>query len=131
MKHLRSILRTALLLGILVCAAITIATTHQRRDAGADPLAATAAIYEPVRGHVKHLDRIGFASFKDSEHGYLMRYYIAQSVLAPTLVAESTDHDVVLASFSEDWRLDEFLDTNPFTVHTRFPAGVALLERNR
>ena len=129
MKHLTRTLRSVLLICVFTCAAVTIATTHQRRDAGPDHLAATADIYKPVREHTKHLDRIGFASFKDSEHGYLMRYYIAQSVLAPTIIVESTDHDVILASFSEDWRLDDFLATQPFTERARFPGGVAILER--
>jgi hypothetical protein len=132
MKHVIRTLRSILLLCIFACAAITDGTTHQRRGDTADHLASTAAIYEPVREHTKHLDRIGFASFKDSEHGCLMRYYIAQSVLAPTLVVESTEHDdVILASFAEDWRLDDFVATHPFTERARFPGGVAILERKR
>ena len=131
MKHLTHTLRAALLLCIIGCAAVTIGTTHQRRDGSAGHLAATAAIYEPVREHTEHLERMGFASFKDSEHGYLMRYYIAQSVLAPTLVVESTEEEIVLASFAEDWRLDDFLATQPFTERARFAGGLAILERKR
>jgi hypothetical protein len=129
MKHLRTSLRILLLAGIAACAIVTVAGTSQRRETGNEHLAATARLYEPVREHVKQIDAIGFASFRDSEYGYLMRYYVAQSALAPTLVSESTDPDVVLASFGEDWRLEEFLASQPFVERARFPGGVAILER--
>jgi hypothetical protein len=129
MKLLLETLRIALLVCILACAAVTVAATFFRSRAPADHLAATTRLYEPVREHVKPFDEIGFASFKDSEHGYLMRYYVAQSVLAPTLVIESAERDVVLASFGEDWRLDDFLATQPFVERARFPGAVAILER--
>lgn len=124
-------LRIALLICIFACAAITVCFALQRDEPVPDHIAATARLYEPVRAHVRDLDRIGFASFKDSEHGYQMRYYIAQSVLAPTLVVESTDGDIILASFSEDWRLDAFLASGPFVERARFPGGIAILERIR
>src|SRR5688572_29454292 len=125
------ILRFLLVLCVIGWAAVSVLCTTQRTEGGADHLAATARMYEPVREHLAGVDDIGFASFKDSEHGYLMRYYMAQSVLAPTLVVESADRDVVLASFSEDWRLDQFVAEQPFTVRRRFDGGVALLERKR
>ena len=129
MRHLRTLFRIALLACIVAGAGVTVAATFWRHDAGNEHIPATVRLYEPLRDHLKQYDEIGFASFKDSEYGYLMRYYIAQSVLAPTLVVESTDRDVVLASFGEDWRLDEFLATQPFVERARFPGGVAILER--
>lgn len=124
-------LRLLLLMCITGWAAFSVWCTAQRDDRGADHLAATARMYEPVRAHLAGVDRIGFASFKDSEHGYLMRYYVAQSVLAPTLVVESAERDLVLASFAEDWRLEQFVAEHPFTVRQRFDGGVAILERKR
>jgi hypothetical protein len=126
-----SAMRALLVLCIVGWAAVSTWCTAQRQEHGADYLAATARMYEPVREHLEGVDQIGFASFKDSEHGYLMRYYVAQSVLAPTLVVESIEHDVVLASFSEDWRLGQFVARHPFTVLQRFDGGVAVLERKR
>jgi hypothetical protein len=126
-----SALRVLLVLCIVGWAAVSTWCTTQRQEHEADYLAATARMYEPVRVHLAGADQIGFASFKDSEHGYLMRYYIAQSVLAPTLIVESTAHEFVLASFSEDWRLDEFIAQHRFTVRHRFDGGVAILERKR
>jgi len=131
MRTVATLMRSVLLLCIPACTAITVCFALQRNEPTPDHLAATARLYEPVRAHIHDRDQIGFASFKDSEHGYLMRYYLAQSVLAPTLVVESTDHDVVLASFSEDWRLDAFLADNPFVERARFPGGIAILERTR
>ena len=124
-------LRFLLVLCVVGWAAVSVWRTTQRTEGGADHLAATARMYEPLREHLAGVDEIGFASFKDSEHGYLMRYYVAQSVLAPTLVVESVDRDVILASFGEDWRLEQFVAEHPFTLRHRFDGGVALLERKR
>lgn len=99
-------------------------------DPALDYAAPIARSFQPLRPHVQHLPEVGFVTQSPDPNQAMLRYYMAQSVLVPTLVVQSPDRPVVIASFEDDTQLDRFLQSHPFTVRHRFGNGLALLDRN-
>lgn len=77
---------------------------------------------EPLRGHRV----VGFISGFHHDEGHRM---MAQSMLAPTLVIDSAEPAVLVASFGDDGELQRFIKGSPFAVRQRFGDGVAIVER--
>jgi hypothetical protein len=79
-------------------------------------------LVEPLRGQ----QVVGFISSFHHEEGQRM---MAQSMLAPTLVIDSDQPAILIASFKDDEELGRFIPASPFIIRQRFGQGVAIVER--
>ena len=79
-------------------------------------------LVEPLRGE----KIVGFVSSFHHEQGQRM---MAQSMLAPTLVIDSDEPAVLVASFKDERELEQFIAASPFVVRQRFGDGVAIVGR--
>lgn len=104
----------------------SLAPWHQ---APTNPTAWIASRYLPLRPLVHDHCAIGFVADTQNPDWHARKHYLAQSFLAPTLVIDSTEHEIVLAAFDEDAQLERFLADKRFAVLHRLGPGMALLRR--
>ncbi len=75
---------------------------------------------------------IGYAATRPPLAGSredMMCYYLAQYALAPVVVADRADADLVLGAFDNDADLTRFATEAGYRAVARYAAGLALLER--
>ncbi len=94
------------------------------QTAGQDRFSEMARRYAPLRAYLAGIHTIGWISSFDHEEGHRM---MAQSLLAPTLVVDSDEPHVLIASFHDEKKLQAFLDAREPAPTRRFGRGVALI----
>jgi hypothetical protein len=101
------------------------------RDWGQDRFSHAGRVYSQIRPHLGQIDRVGFIC-TDSEGDIAeLRYYMAQSMLAPTIVSKTWDADTLIAVFDTDAELTGFLSLGQFSMRQRVANGAAILDRVR
>lgn len=104
------------------------------RAAPARPTAEIALhdLFSRVRPAVAGRRMIGYAATRPPLAGSredMMCYYLAQYALAPVVVADRADTELVLGAFDSDEDLTRFATAAGYRVVVRYAAGLALLEK--
>lgn len=112
-------------------AAIALARQGAER---ARPLAENALhdLFSRIRPAVAGRRVIGYAATRPPLTGSredLMCFYLAQYALAPTVVADRPEGEVILGAFDSDDDLRAFSERSGYRALTRYAAGLALMER--
>jgi len=98
-------------------------------QAGKDRFSQAARVYLPLRDRLRGVQSVGFVCGGGSEDARTMRHYMAQSMLAPTLVVRWEEQRVVIAAFDNDGQLAQFMLAGPFRLREHFGSGLAILDR--
>jgi hypothetical protein len=102
---------------------------HFGHDIGDDSVSQVARLYLPLRETLRNISEVGFVTQSQDPDQAMLRYYMAQSMLTPTLVVQSSDRPVVITFFDDDSHLEAFLQSHPFAIRQRLAAGLAILDR--
>ena len=126
---------------VVVCAAMVVVGMWQKTQPvrqftaqgwgnwGNDRFSQAGRVYPPLRERLGNVKRVGFVCGELPGDAGELRYYMAQSMLAPTVVERTVEAATVIAIFDSEAELAEFVRDSAFRVRERVGNGVAILDR--
>ena len=128
MLRLKSAISGLIGAAIVAWSAISVAGAFTKTRPPVD-FPSMAERYRPVRDRIAGLERLGFVCEEGDPDRYAFKSWLAQSLLAPTLLIQSDEPKIILANFDDEQRLTQYLQSRPLRIRDHFGNGVAILER--
>ena len=118
-------------IGLLILTAAIVSITEGSKKALQSPeqrFADTARLYDGLSVHLAGVSRVGFLCRTGSGDEADLRYYLAASTLAPTLVVRSTNEPLAIVVFDSPEELAQ-LAAGKYRVQARTGPRTAILQR--
>jgi len=85
----------------------------------------------PLRVFLPTMGIVGYASDVTGKNRKALFFQLAQYILAPVIIEDSTDYEVLIGNFTQQSSLEEFCRLHNVEITHTFPNGIYLMRNLR